>query len=79
MCKEYLKKCKETKILDHMENFSTGLFLPSTCVDIVTVNYCDKPKLNKDFMLLKRITYFTWEKSLTFWQFRGEGLVSAGT
>ena len=31
--------------------------LPSTCVDIVTVNYCDKPKWNKDFMLLKTITY----------------------
>ena len=33
-------------------NFS-GLFSPSTCVGIVTVNYCDRPKWNKDFMLLK--------------------------
>ena len=60
---------------DHMENFSTGLFLPSTCVDIVTVNYCDKPKWNKDFMLLNTITYFT--RFAKFWKF-GE-TISNGT
>ena len=50
------KNCKTTVLMIILITFFTGLFLPSTCVDIVTVNYCDKPKWNKDFMLLK--TYF---------------------